>query len=178
MDKRLALELIPGPAFLLGNAIGGIFAGAGLAAVATTVAILLRWRWDRSLPLMAISIFALTLGFLAVGLVLDDATYVKLSNTLGSLAFAVIIAFGMLARPSLLRRTLGYSIHMTDDGWRVLHLTWIAISVARAAANEVMWRNVSDRTWAIYNGVSDIAWIALFFLATSVVANRFWNEPA
>ncbi len=176
MDKRLALELIPGPAFLIGNAVAGMFLGAALAAVATAAAIALRWRWDRSLPLMALSIFALTLVLLAVGLVLDDTTYVKISNTVGSVAFATIIALGMLLRPSLLRRTLGYSIQMTDHGWRLLHLTWIAISLARAAANELMWRNVSDQAWAVYNGLSDVAWIGLFFLATAGVAHRYWKK--
>lgn len=174
MDKRLVVELVPGPAFLLGNALGGIFAGAALATVATAAAILLRWRWDRTLPLMAISILALTLGLLAVGLVLDDTTYVKISNTVGSLAFAAIVAGGMLLEPSLLRRTLGYSIQMTDAGWRILHLLWIGLSVARAVANEIVWRNFSESAWALYNGLSDIAWIGLFFIATSIVAHRNW----
>ena len=110
MDKRLALELIPGPAFLVGHAIGGIFAGAGLAAVATGVAIVVRWRWDRSLPLMAISIFALTLVLLSIGLVLDDTTWVKISNTIGSLVFAVIIGLGVLLHELHLFRTVGLSL--------------------------------------------------------------------
>lgn len=177
MDKRLLLEILPGPAFLIGSAFGGIFAGAALAALATMIAIGLRWRWDRELPWMAISIFALSLILLASGFLLDDATYVKLSNTVGSLAFAVIVAFGALLRPSLLRRTLGHSVHMTPQGWRALHLGWISLSLARAAANEVVWRNASDRTWTIYNGVSDLAWIGLFFLVTSAVAHRHWKEP-
>ncbi|GGK19556.1 inner membrane-spanning protein YciB [Salinarimonas ramus] len=178
MDKRLMVELIPGPAFLIGHLLGGIFVGAGLATLATALAIALRWRWDRTLPLMAISIFGLTIVLLTIGLVLDDTTYVKVSNTVGSLAFAAIVAGGMLLRPSLLRRTLGYTIHMTDAGWRTLHLAWIALSVARAAANEVVWRGFSDDVWAVYNGVSDIAWIGLFFVVTSMVANRYWDEAA
>lgn len=174
MDKRLVVELVPGPAFLLGNFLGGIFVGAALATVATAFAILLRWRWDRTLPLMAISILALTLVLLAVGLVLEDTTYIKVSNTVSSLAFAAIVACGMFLRPSLLHRTLGYTIHMTDGGWRILHLIWIALSVARALANEIVWRSFSDSAWAIYNGVSDIAWIGFFFAATSIVAHRNW----
>lgn len=178
MDKRLLVELIPGPAFLIGNVFGGIFMGAGFAAVATALAILLRWRWDRTLPLMAISIFSLTAVLLGVGLIVDNTLYVKISNTVGSLVFAAIVAFGMLLKPSLLRRTLGYSIHMTKKGWRILHLSWISLSMARAMANEIVWRNLSDQAWAIYNGVSDIAWIGVFFLVTSVLAHRYWEEPA
>ncbi|MFN3262026.1 MAG: inner membrane-spanning protein YciB [Pikeienuella sp.] len=177
MDKRLVMELMPGPAFLIGNAIGGIFVGAGFATAATAMAVFLRWRWDRTLPLMAISILLLTVVLLGAGLVLDDTTFVKISNTLGSLAFALIVAFGMMLRPSLLRRTLGHSIRMNARGWRVLHIGWISLSVARAAANEAVWRTMSDDAWALYNGVSDIAWIALFFVVTSVLARRYWKEP-
>ncbi|MFM8746965.1 MAG: inner membrane-spanning protein YciB [Aestuariivirga sp.] len=178
MDKRLSLELFPGPAFLVGNAMGGIFAGAGLGAVATAAAIALRWKWDRRLSLMAMSIFGLTLFLLAAGLFFDNTFFVKVSNTVGSLALAAIVAVGMLLRPSLLQRTLGYSIHLTDQGWRVLHLAWISLSIARGATNELVWRNFSDHTWAIYNGLSDFAWIGLFFLLTHGVARQYWNEPA
>ena len=178
MDKRLIVELIPGPAFLIGNALGGIFLGAALGALATGLAIVLRWRWDRSLPWLAIAIFGLTVVLLALGLVLDDTTYVKLSNTIGSLVFAAIIAAGLLARPSLLERTLGHSIRMTAQGWSVLHGVWIALSLARAGANEVVWRMTSDQTWALYNGISDVGWIGLFVLATHLTAHRYWHEPA
>ncbi|MEO0747115.1 MAG: septation protein IspZ [Pseudomonadota bacterium] len=177
MDKRLLVEFAPGIAFLIGNWLGGIFLGAGLAAVATGLAIALRWRWDRSLPWLAISIFGLTVVMLIAGLIFDDTTFVKVSNTVGSLAFAVIIASGLLMRPNLLKRTLGYKIHMSDAGWVTLHWVWIGISVMRAAANEVIWRNFSDSTWAIYNGVSDFAWIGVMVVATSVIAHKFWNGP-
>ncbi len=177
MDKRLVLELIPGPAFLAGYAIGGIFVGAAFASVATAVAIALRWRWDRSLPLMAISILVLTLVLLAAGLLLDDTAYVKASNTIGSLAFAAIIGAGMALRPSLLRRTLGRSLHMTAQGWRRLHLGWIALSIARAGVNELVWRNLSDRSWALYNALSDVAWLGGFVLLTYAIARRHWEDP-
>lgn len=176
MDKRLLLELAPGPAFLIGNAIGGLFLGAGFATVATGIAIWFRWRWDRRLPLMAISILALTLILLSLGLVFDDTTYVKVSNTIGSAVFAAIIAGGAFLRPSLLQRTLGYTLQLTENGWRSLHIVWICLSLARAAANEVVWRNASDQAWATYNGLSDIAWIGVFYIATSMVARRYWDE--
>lgn len=176
MDKRLALELAPGPAFLIGNAIGGIFLGAGLATFAIGLSILLRWRWDRTLPWMGISIFGLTIILLIAGLFFDDTTFVKISNTLGSVAFAAIIAVGQMSRPSLLERTLEHSVRMTSKGWRQLHFAWVSISLARGAANEFVWRFSSDKTWALYNGLSDVAWIGAFFLATSLIAHRNWED--
>lgn len=170
------VEFLPGIAFLAGNALGGLFAGAGLAAVATVAAVVLRWHWDRSVPWLAVSIFALTLVLLLAGLVFDDTTFVKLSATVGSLAFGAIIAAGMMLRPSLVQRTLGYKLSMTAQGWRALELSWIGLSLLRAGANEVVWRNAADEVWALYNGVSDILWIVLFVLLTSVVAHRFWQD--
>jgi intracellular septation protein len=178
MDKRLVVELIPGPAFLIGNALGGIFLGALLATAATALAIWLRWRWDRDLPWLAISIFGLTVILLVVGLLLNDTICIKLSNTIGSLAFAGIVAVGMIARPSLLERSLGHSLQMTAKGWTTLHVVWISVSVARAGANEVVWRNASDQTWAIFNGLSDMVWIGVFVLATYLTAHRHWQERA
>lgn len=129
------------------------------AALATALAILLHWRRDRSLAWLAVAIFGLTVVLLVAGLVLDDTTYIKLSNSIGSLAFAAIIAVGLFARPSLLERTLGHSIQMTERGWSTLHAVWISVSQARAGTNETVWRTASDRTSAVSNGVSDLVWI-------------------
>lgn len=176
VDKRLVVEFVPGVAFLAGNALGGLFAGAGLAAVTTVIAVALRWHWDRSLPWMAVSIFGLTLILLLAGLALDDATFVKVAPTVGSLAFAAIIGAGMILRPGLVQRTLGYKLALTPPGWRVLEMCWIGVSLLRAGANEAVWRTASDDAWALYNGLSDILWFGLFYLATSAVAHRFWQE--
>lgn len=176
LDKRLVVEFVPGVAFLAGNLLGGIFAGAGLAAVATVIAVALRWHWDRGLPWMAVSLFALTLILLLAGLALEDATFVKVAPTVGSLAFAAIIGAGMILRPGLVQRTLGYRLALTPQGWRMLEASWIGVSLLRAGANEVVWRNAADSAWAVYNGVSDVLWIGLFYLATSAVAHRFWQD--
>ena len=58
---------------------------------------------------------------LLAGLTIDDVTFVKVGPTVGSLAFAAIIGGGFFLRPSLLERTLGYSLQMTRLGWHVLH---------------------------------------------------------
>ena len=178
MDKSFALELVPGAAFVIGSYSSGLFLGAGLAAVATAGAIWLRWRWDRSLPWLAIAIFALTFVLFLTGLAFYDATFVKVGPTVGSLAFAAIIGGGFFLRPSLLERTLGYSLQMTRRGWHVLHWLWIGLSVFRAALNELVWRNASEWAWALYNGLSDFVWLGLFFVMTWLVARVHWQETA
>lgn len=178
MDKRFALELFPAVAFLVGNAVGGLFVAAGAASVMTALAVALRWHWDRSLPWLALATFALALVLLLAGLVFNDTTFIKVRSTIGSVAFAIIVMAGTLLRPSLLRRTLGYRLRMTGRGWRVLHGAWIALALLSAAANEVVWRNTSDDTWATYNAMSGFALFGLYYAVTSIVAHRHWQDAA
>ncbi|WP_299046988.1 septation protein IspZ [uncultured Tateyamaria sp.] len=156
MDKRLIVEFAPGVAFVLGDALGGIFLGSACAACATVVAIAVRWRWDKSLPWLAISIFALTAVLVTVGFFFNDTTFVKISTTVGSLAFAVILGVGLFFKPSLVERTLGYKLQLTAQGWLIMNLAWIAVTLLRAAANEVVWRNASDQVWVLYNGFATL----------------------
>lgn len=176
MDKRFAVELLPGMAFVIGSYAGGLFWGAGLAAFSTVVAVLLRWQWDRSLPWLAIAILALTAILLLAGLAFDDTTFVKVSPTVGSLAFAAIVGCGYFLRPSLLERTLGYSLCLSRRGWSLLHVVWVGLSILRAALNEVIWRNGTERAWVLYNGFSDFAWLGLFVFVTWVVAGLYWHD--
>ena len=176
MDRRLLLELLPGIAFLIGNAIGDLFWGAGAAVVATGVAVALRWRWDGRVPWLAVATLALALALALASVALRDAAFVFLRPTIGALAFAAILALGALPRPPLLERSLGYRIRMREPGWHVLHAAWTVLALGSAAANELARRALSVDGWAIYNALSDPVLVALLWLATRLVAERYWNE--
>jgi len=174
MDRRLVLELLPGIAFLLGNAFGGLLWAAGAAVAATTVAVVLRWRWDGSLPWLAVSTLVLSLALTAIGIFLHDETFVLIRPTVGALAFAAVLVVGALARPSLLQRTLGYKLHIAAKGWPILNSAWIALTLFSALANEVARRALTIDQWVIYNVLSDPALFALIWLATRIIAEKYW----
>ena len=178
MDRRLILELLPGMAFLLGNAIGGLLWAAAVAIVATALAVGLRWRWDGRVPWLAVSTLVLALVLTGFGIAFNDETFVLIRPTVGALAFAAIIGVGALVRPSLLQRTLDYRLRIDQQGWRVLHLAWIALALLSALANEIAHRALTTDQWAIYNVLSDPALIGLIWVATRSVAKRHWIEEA
>lgn len=178
MDRRLALELLPGIAFLVGAMVGDLFWGAGMAVVATMLAVVLRWRWDRRVPWLAVATLALALVLTATGLVLRDEAFIALRPTIGALAFAAIVGLGALARPPLLQRSLDYRLRLTGRGWRVLHSAWVALALVLAAANEIARRALDAQPWALFNALSDPVLIALIWLATRWVAERHWVEEA
>ena len=150
MDRRLGLELLPGIAFLVGNAAGDLAWAAGAAVIATVLAVALRWRWDGRVPWLAVATLVLALVLTGASLALRDATFVLLRPTIGALAFAAILAIGALPDPTLLERSLGYSIRMRAPGWRVLHAGWIALALLSAEANEgARERRVGDLQRAV-----------------------------
>ena len=178
MDRRLVLEFLPGVAFLAGYEVAGLLWAAAATVLATALAVALRWRWDGAVPWLAVATLILALVLTAAGVVLRDETFVLVRPTVGALAFAAILAAGALARPSLLRRSLGYKLRIDDTGWRVLHGAWIALALASAMANELARRVLSTDHWALYNVLSDPALFGLIYAATWATACRYWIEDA
>ena len=178
MDRRLALEFLPGVAFLVGYELAGLLWAAAATVLATAVAVLLRWRWDGRVPWLAVATLVLALVLTASGVILRDETFVMVRPTVGAVAFACILAAGTVVRPSLLRRTLGYKLRIDDTGWRMLHAAWIALALLSGVANEVARRVLSTDHWALYNVLSDPTLFGLIYAATWATAWRYWSEDA
>lgn len=176
MDRRLLLEFLPGPVFLIANAWGGLLWAAGAATLATAVAVALRWRWDGRIPWLAVATLALALVLTIFGVLLRDETFVLIRPTVGAVAFAAIVGLGALMRPSLLERTLDYVLRVEPRAWPVLHGAWVALALLAALANEVARRALSTHQWAWFNVLSDPALFGAIWLATRLIAERYWVE--
>lgn len=176
MDRRLLLEFLPGLVFLLANAVSNLYVATGAAILAAVAAVFLRYRIDGQLPFLAVATVVLSILMLGVGLMLDDERFIKIKPTIGSVAFAVILASGMLARPSMLQRSIGYKLEMIPTGWTVLHMAWIGMALVLAVANELVWRNTSTDLWVLYNVVSGPATFAIYYGVTYTVAWWYWQE--
>lgn len=174
MDRRLLLEFVPGPVFLVANAFGGLLWAAVAATAATAAAVALRWDWDGRIPWLAVATLTLALFLTLFGILLNDETFILVRPTVGALAFAAILGIGALARPSLLERTLDYVLCVEARAWPVLHIAWILIAVLSAIANEIARRALTTDQWAVYNVLSDPVLFSLIWLATRLIAERYW----
>ncbi len=131
---------------------------------------------DRQVPFIALATVALSITLLTVGIVLDDESYIKIRPTIGSVAFATIVAIGFAFRPSILERSLGYKLTMTPTGWTLLHLGWIGLALSLAMLNELVRRNTSTDLWATYHAASGPVSFGLYWLVTWCVAWNYWIE--
>jgi len=72
MDRRLLLELLPGVAFLIAYAATDLLWAAFASASATVVAVWLRWRWDKTVPLLALATLAIVIILTCLGFIFDN----------------------------------------------------------------------------------------------------------
>lgn len=176
LDRRLLLEFLPGLVFLAVNAVSTLYVATGAAILAAMLAVYLRYRIDGQLPFLAISTVLLSIVMLGAGLVQDDERFIKVKPTIGGVSFAIILAGGMLTRPSMLQRSMGYKLEMIPTGWTVLHIAWIALALTLATLNELVWRNTSTDAWVTYNALSGPVTFAIYFGITYAVAWWYWDE--
>jgi intracellular septation protein len=176
LDRRLLLEFLPGLVFLTVNAVSTLYVATAAAILAAIVAVFLRYRIDGQLPFLAISTVLLSVVMLGAGLVQDDERFIKIKPTIGGVSFALILAAGMLARPSMLQRSMGYKLEMIPTGWTVLHFAWIGLALTLAGANELVWRNTSTDLWVTYNVASGPVTFGIYFAITYAVAWWYWDE--
>jgi len=78
----------------------------------------------------------------------DDKTFFYMKPTIINLLFAIILLFGKIVlKVSFLKKVLGESLKLTDEGWNILTDRWIYFFIFIALLNEVVWRTQSEEFW-------------------------------
>jgi intracellular septation protein len=176
---KLALELGPLAIFFAANAKFGIFAGTGAFMVAIVIALVASWRLQRRLPVMALVTAAIVLVFGGLTLALEDETFIKLKPTVLYALCAAALAVGLTMRRFFLRTLLESAVSLTDAGWRILTLRWIAFFVFLAIANEFARRVLSTDAWVSFKVFAFVPAVLVFAVAQAPLLRRHEvREPA
>ena len=80
-------------------------------------------------------------------LYLQDELFIKIKPTVMNLGFATVLAAGLLTKRNPLKILLGAALELTDAGWRLLSVRWMAYFLAMAVVNEIAWRTLSTDAW-------------------------------
>ena len=134
---------------------------------ATLVSLVLSWRIDRKISVMAAIGCAALVFFAGLTLYLDNELFIKIKPTVVTLLFAALIAGGRLLGRNPLASIIGKQITLTARGWRAISWLWVAMFVTSAIANEVAWRILSTDDWITFK-VFGLTGISFLFFALSV----------
>jgi len=177
LNRTMMLELAPVAVFFLVNWGWGLMAATAAVMVATLLCVGAGWVLARRVPMLGIVTVVLVIAMGGLSLIFDDTTFIKLKPPLGKLLFALALLVGMTLQPTMLERALGTMVFLSERGWRVLHLRWIALALFWAGANEIARHVLSDDGWVTCVSVLSLASIAGYIVVTRLTAPAYWIGP-
>ncbi len=177
---RLLIEAGPLAAFFFSNAKFGIMTGTAVFMVATLVALLVSWHFERRIPVMPVVGAGFVLVFGGLTLWMNDELFIKIKPTLVNLLLATVLFVGHFMRRNVMKHVLGTVLNLTDEGWRTLGLRWAFFFVLLAGLNEVVWRTLSTDDWVNFKvfGIMPLTLLFSMLQAPFILRHQITDEQA
>ena len=142
--------------------------------VATLVALAVVWFIERKIPMVPLlgGIFITLFGGLTI--YFDNPVFIYVKPTIINILFGLALLFGkyFTAEP-LLKKMLGNSMKLNDEGWKILNNRWVYFFFGLALLNETVWRTQSEEFWVNFK-VWGILPLTLIFTAFQIsIINKY-----
>ena len=146
--------------------------------VATIIALAVVWFLEKKIPMVPLlgGIFITLFGGLTI--YFDNPIFIYIKPTIINILFGCGLLVGkFFTDEPLLKKMLGNSLSLTDEGWKVLNLRWVYFFFGLALLNEIIWRTQSEEFWVNFK-VWGILPITIIFTAfqLSVITKFKSNE--
>lgn len=170
---KLALDFGPLILFFIVNGRAGIFWATAAFMAAFVVSVAVSYALIRRFPVMTLVTGAVVLVFGGLTIWLHDPTFVKLKTTIIYLLFAGVLAAGLILKQPFLEIAFDSAFHLTEEGWRILTIRWIAFFVAMAIVNEAVWRTQTTDFWVAFKTFGFIPLTLVFALAQFPILQKY-----
>ena len=108
----------------------------------------------------------------------DNPIFIYIKPTIINILFGLALLFGKyFTKEPVLKKILGKSIMLSDEGWGILNKRWIIFFFALAFLNELVWRTQSEEFWVNFKvwGMLPIIFIFTAF-QVSLITKYKTNE--
>ena len=135
--------------------------------IATVVALILVWLLEKRVPMVPLLGGVLVTFFGGLTIYFDNPIFIYIKPTIINILFGLGLLFGkFFTDEPLLKKMLGNSLSLTDEGWKVLNSRWVYFFFGLALLNEIIWRTQSEEFWVNFK-VWGILPITIIFTAFS-----------
>ena len=142
--------------------------------VATIIALAVVWFLEKKIPMVPLlgGIFITLFGGLTI--YFDNPIFIYIKPTIINILFGFGLLVGkFFTDEPLLKKMLGNSLSLTDEGWKVLNSRWVYFFFGLALLNEIIWRTQSEEFWVNFK-VWGILPITIIFTAFQLsIINKF-----
>ena len=145
--------------------------------VATLIALIVVWILEKKIPMVPLlgGIFITLFGGLTI--YFDNPIFIYLKPTIINILFGIGLLFGkFFTKEPILKKMLGKSLQLTEEGWKILNLRWVYFFFGLAILNEIIWRTYcpeQEYIWVNFK-VWGILPITIIFTAFQIsVINKY-----
>ena len=116
--------------------------------VATIVSVLFVWVLEKKIPVVPLLSGILVTLFGGLTIYFKNPIFIYMKPTIINILFALALFFGKyFTNEPILKKILGKSIILADEGWNILTKRWIIFFFSLALLNEIVWRTQSEEFW-------------------------------
>ena len=146
--------------------------------IATIIAIAIVWLLEKKIPMVPLIGGILITLFGGLTIYFDNPIFIYIKPTIINILFGLALLFGKyFTKEPILKKILGKSIMLSDEGWGILNKRWIIFFFALAFLNELVWRTQSEEFWVNFKvwGMLPITFIFTAF-QVSIITKYKINE--
>ena len=116
--------------------------------VATIIAVLIVWILEKKVPMVPLLSGILITLFGGLTIYFDNPIFIYMKPTIINILFGLALFFGkFFTDEPILKKILGKSLPLSDEGWLILNSRWMYFFFALAILNEFIWRTQSEEFW-------------------------------
>ena len=116
--------------------------------IATIAALAIVWLLEKKIPMVPLIGGILITLFGGLTIYFDNPIFIYIKPTIINILFGLALLFGKyFTKEPILKKILGKSIMLSDEGWGILNKRWIIFFFALAFINELVWRTQSEEFW-------------------------------
>ena len=134
--------------------------------IATILSLGIIYLLEKKIPLIPLTSGILITFFGGLTIYFNNPIFLYMKPTIINVLFGFALLFGKyFSKENLLKKLLGNSIKLKDEGWLKLNARWIYFFFFLALLNEYVWRTQTEEFWVNFKvwGLLPITFIFTVF---------------
>ena len=116
--------------------------------IATIIALAIVWFLEKKIPTVPLLSGVLITFFGGLTIYFNNPVFIYVKPTIINIIFGLSLMLGKyFTKEPVLKKLMGKSISLTDNGWEILNKRWIYFFFGLAILNELVWRTQSEEFW-------------------------------
>jgi intracellular septation protein len=142
--------------------------------IATIIALVVMWLLEKRIPKVPLFSGLLIVFFGGLTIYFDNPVFIYIKPTIINILFGLALIFGKyFTNEPILKKLMGKSVTLTNEGWEALNRRWIYFFFGLAILNELVWRTQSEEFWVNFK-VWGLLPITIIFTAFQIkLINRY-----